>query len=413
MATTTITTTNNYHNHHYQEEEIEEKSINNYKYVDELCTDISDYLEYLSKLAKKEIRRSEEYNRNIDNDDEDYKNYKNNPFPAFSNNMYKEDVGGKDVRRRGGRRGGFWKYSKFDEEAFNEKIQNYILSTSSPQNITKVDNINILGLLESFYDAVITSNVNYEKVEAHDDATITKDKETSSTSYDNDDGDENSSAVRLLKSIKHNNDLIIKNNDLIKSSSFSSYLSSPEYLFNFNHLFDSSNYSKWMCPDSLYNKYKILLLINSTFKHQIKQPKIEPGPVTYFKEVLDEMSRQNVKWMLDRKNQFGAPNDQETNDAILFGYLVGWFISDHAKDPKLSSHIFMNGLPGVAIALFRKRRTDLTTIFTIRATLLVYEEAGKRGIYHRYCVECAAFHCANVFITVSQITAYEAELLLK
>nr|CAG8528214.1 5337_t:CDS:2 [Entrophospora candida] len=386
MATTTITTTNNYHNHHYQEEEIEEKSINNYKYVDELCTDISDYLEYLSKLAKKEIRRSEEYNRNIDNNDEDYKNYKNNPFPAFSNNMYKEDIGGKDVRRRGGRRGGFWKYSKFDEEAFNEKIQNYILSTSSPQNITKVDNINILGLLESFYDAVITSNVNYEKVEAHDDATITKDKETSSTSYDNDDGDENSSAVRLLKSIKHNNDLIIKNNDLIKSSSFSSYLSSPEYLFNFNHLFDSSNYSKWLVSSSSF-------FASSLFKG--KSFNIEPGPVTYFKEILDEMSRQNVKWMLDRKNQFGAPNDQETNDAILFGYLVAWFINDYTKDPKLSSHTFMNGLPGVAIALF------------------LYEEAGKRGIYHRYCIECAAFHCANVFITVSQITAYEAELLLK
>ncbi|CAJ0634314.1 5957_t:CDS:2 [Entrophospora sp. SA101] len=75
---------------------------------------------------------------------------------------------------------------------------------------------------------------------------------------------------------------------------------------------------------------------------------------------------------------------------------------------------FHEWLPGVAIALFRKRRTDLTTIFTIRATLLVdEEEAGKRGIYHRYCIECAAFHCANVFITVSQITAYEAELLLK
>ncbi|CAJ0828700.1 12267_t:CDS:2 [Entrophospora sp. SA101] len=373
MATTTITTTNNYHNHHYQEEEKEEKSINNYKYVDELCTDISDYLEYLSKLAKKEIRSDEkiQLSDSVYKFIEDYKNYKNNPFPAFSNNMYKEDIDGKDVRRREGRRGGFWKYSKFDEEAFNEKIQNYILSTSSSQNITKVDNINVLGLLESFYDAIITSNVNYENVEAHDDATITKDKETSSTSYDNDDGDENSSAVRLLKSIKHNNDLIIKNNDLIKSSSFSSYLSSPEYLFNFNHLFDSSNYSKWDRLDSwmadLWNSF-------SQFY----------------------------------RNQFGAPNDQETNDAILFGYLV---VRERSK--AIIAH-FHEWLPGVAIALFRKRRTDLTTIFTIRATLLVdEEEAGKRGIYHRYCIECAAFHCANVFITVSQITAYEAELLLK
>ena len=40
-------------------------------------------------------------------------------------------------------------------------------------------------------------------------------------------------------------------------------------------------------------------------------------------------------------------------------------------------------------------------------------EAGKRGIYHRYCVERAATHAADVFTTVSHITAYESEHLLK
>lgn len=39
-------------------------------------------------------------------------------------------------------------------------------------------------------------------------------------------------------------------------------------------------------------------------------------------------------------------------------------------------------------------------------------EAGKRGIYHRYCLERASAHCADVFTTVSHITAYEAEYLL-
>lgn len=39
-------------------------------------------------------------------------------------------------------------------------------------------------------------------------------------------------------------------------------------------------------------------------------------------------------------------------------------------------------------------------------------EAGKRGIYHRYCLERAATHSADVFTTVSHITAYEAEYLL-
>ena len=40
-------------------------------------------------------------------------------------------------------------------------------------------------------------------------------------------------------------------------------------------------------------------------------------------------------------------------------------------------------------------------------------EAGKRGIYHRYCIERAATHSCDVFTTVSHITAYESEHLLK
>eukprot|EP00061_Rhincodon_typus_P014751 g42005.t1 len=43
----------------------------------------------------------------------------------------------------------------------------------------------------------------------------------------------------------------------------------------------------------------------------------------------------------------------------------------------------------------------------------VDKEAGSRQIYHRYCMERAAVHCAHVFTTVSEITAMEAEHLLK
>lgn len=93
---------------------------------------------------------------------------------------------------------------------------------------------------------------------------------------------------------------------------------------------------------------------------------------------------------------------------------------------------FHEWLAGVAISLCRKRRIDVTTIFTTHATLLgrylcagsvdfynnlqwfdVDAEAGKRGIYHRYCIERSAAHSADVFTTVSHITAYESEHLLK
>lgn len=89
-------------------------------------------------------------------------------------------------------------------------------------------------------------------------------------------------------------------------------------------------------------------------------------------------------------------------------------------------------MAGVAVPLCKKRRIDVTTIFTTHATLLgrylaagsvdlynslrhfdVDHEAGKRGIYHRYCIERAAAHCSDVFTTVSHITAYESEHLLK
>lgn len=93
---------------------------------------------------------------------------------------------------------------------------------------------------------------------------------------------------------------------------------------------------------------------------------------------------------------------------------------------------FHEWLAGVALPLCKKRRIDVTTIFTTHATLLgrylcagsvdFYNnlqyfdcdaEAGKRGIYHRYCIERGAAHSADVFTTVSHITAYESEHLLK
>ncbi|KAF9368832.1 glycogen synthase isoform 1, partial [Podila verticillata] len=103
----------------------------------------------------------------------------------------------------------------------------------------------------------------------------------------------------------------------------------------------------------------------------------------------------------------------------------------HEKTSAVIAH-FHEWLAGVGIALCRKRHIDVTTIFTTHATLLgrylcagsvdfynnlrnfdVDHEAGKRGIYHRYCIERAATHCCDVFTTVSHITAYEAEHLLK
>ena len=144
------------------------------------------------------------------------------------------------------------------------------------------------------------------------------------------------------------------------------------------------------------------------------------------------------EWKSDLWSLVGIPspeNDSETNDAILLGYTVAWFLGELAHldtQHAIIAH-FHEWLAGVALPLCRKRRIDVVTIFTTHATLLgrylcaagdvdfynnlgnfdVDQEAGKRGIYHRYCIERAAAHTADVFTTVSHITAIEAEHLLK
>ncbi|CDH52238.1 glycogen synthase [Lichtheimia corymbifera JMRC:FSU:9682] len=203
---------------------------------------------------------------------------------------------------------------------------------------------------------------------------------------------------------------------------------------------------------------------------------LEP-PAGHIRDTLEMMAGQGVRYLFGRWLVEGAPyvllfdtasvthkldewkgdlwraagipspeHDFEMNNSILFGYLVAWFLGDLAPkfsaDPEASSSAmvrsptviahFHEWQAGVAIPLCKSRRIDVTTIFTTHATLLgrylcagsvdfynnlrnfnVDKEAGDRGIYHRYCVERASAHCADVFTTVSHITAYESEHLLK
>lgn len=130
------------------------------------------------------------------------------------------------------------------------------------------------------------------------------------------------------------------------------------------------------------------------------------------------------EWKTDLWNLAGIPsppNDHETNETIVFGYIVAWFLGEvsgyanHAEtradadiqfaaretETAIIAH-FHEWQAGLAIPLCRKRHIDVTTIFTTHATLLgrylcagsvdfynnlqyfdVDHEAGKRGIYHR------------------------------
>lgn len=147
-------------------------------------------------------------------------------------------------------------------------------------------------------------------------------------------------------------------------------------------------------------------------------------------------------WNLDRwKGDFweacgvGIPHhDREANDMLIFGSLTAWFlkeVTDHADGKHVIAQ-FHEWQAGTGLILSRARKLPIATIFTTHATLLgrylcaanidfynqldkfnIDKEAGERQIYHRYCMERASVHCAHVFTTVSEITAIEAEHMLK
>ncbi|XP_069618879.1 glycogen [starch] synthase, liver isoform X2 [Ranitomeya imitator] len=151
----------------------------------------------------------------------------------------------------------------------------------------------------------------------------------------------------------------------------------------------------------------------------------------------------SAAWNLDRwKGEFweacsvGIPyHDREANDALLLGSLSAWFLKELTEQlqdrPNVIAH-FHEWQAGAGLILCRFHKLPVATIFTTHATLLgrylcaanvdfynrldqfdIDKEAGERQIYHRYCMERAAAHCAHVFTTVSQITGIEAEHMLK
>lgn len=146
-------------------------------------------------------------------------------------------------------------------------------------------------------------------------------------------------------------------------------------------------------------------------------------------------------WRTDTwsKCGIGIPqDDSESNDAVLFGYLVSWFLEEFvrcARQEQRPPYVvaqFHEWMTGIGLLQCRMKNLDVATVFTTHATLLgrylcagmvdfynnladfdLDKEAGDRGIYHRYCIERAATHIAHIFTTVSEITALEAQFLLR
>ncbi|XGW08399.1 hypothetical protein V3C99_011042 [Haemonchus contortus] len=134
--------------------------------------------------------------------------------------------------------------------------------------------------------------------------------------------------------------------------------------------------------------------------------------------------------------RIGIPHeDIESNDAVILGFMVAIFLKHFRESivdyqPLVVAH-FHEWQAGVGLLMSRLWKLDIATVYTTHATLLgrhlcaggcdfynqlgsfnLDEEAGKRKIYHQYCLERAACHSAHIFTTVSEITGLEAEHLL-
>jgi len=146
------------------------------------------------------------------------------------------------------------------------------------------------------------------------------------------------------------------------------------------------------------------------------------------------------KQELYEKASIGVPSsDGEVNDTVIFGFMVAQFLADFRTcaeeftdcPPRIVAH-FHEWMAGTGLILSRLWKLDIATVFTTHATQLgrhlcagdtdFYNrleqfdcdaEAGKRQIYHRYCLERASATLAHIFTTVSEITGIEAEHLIK
>lgn len=137
----------------------------------------------------------------------------------------------------------------------------------------------------------------------------------------------------------------------------------------------------------------------------------------------------------DRTGIDSSIHEKETNDAIVFGFLVAWFLREvhaeqHGSGRRIIAH-FHEWMASVGLSLIKLWNVPVATIFTTHATLIgrylcagqadFYHtmrgvdsdaEAARRQIYTKHAMEKRAAHDALVFTTVSDITGEEAEHLL-
>ncbi len=141
-----------------------------------------------------------------------------------------------------------------------------------------------------------------------------------------------------------------------------------------------------------------------------------------------------IKYYLWKDNGINSPaGDAEFDEVVGFGSVVADFLMAlqrrYGERPFLAHFHEWQG--GAALPMLRHRQSSIATVFTTHATLAgrnlcaanadIYEHldqidagaaANEHGFGHRHALEGAAAQAADVFTTVSGITALEAERFL-
>ncbi len=151
---------------------------------------------------------------------------------------------------------------------------------------------------------------------------------------------------------------------------------------------------------------------------------------------LDSVRRRlaELKYFLWKDNGVSSPNgDTEYDDIVAFGFTVADFLLAVQRriQPRLVLGHFHEWQGAVAVPVLRHRQAPVATVFTTHATLAgrslcaananIYDRladisagraAVEHGYAHRHALEGAATQAADVFTTVSGITALEAQHFL-
>ncbi len=139
------------------------------------------------------------------------------------------------------------------------------------------------------------------------------------------------------------------------------------------------------------------------------------------------------KWLWENYKIDSLNSNWDFDEPVIWSWAVSLFLerlANKLSDKKVVGH-FHEWMSGVPILYLKTKNVNIASVFTTHATILgrtiagggddLYgmlesmnpaEEAYRRGVQDKFLMERACAQTANIFTTVSEITAIESETIL-